>query len=62
VRLGGSVIDVWQMFNTVNRYRDLALSPDKRTIYIATDNGGYARDGSGRATDKMANPRAMLEA
>jgi len=58
---GGSVIDVWQMFNTVNRYRDLALSPDKRTIYIATDNGGYARDVEGRPTNKMANPGAILE-
>jgi PQQ-dependent dehydrogenase (s-GDH family) len=58
---GGSINDVSQMFVTVNRYRDLALGPDKKTIYIATDNGGYARDGAGGVTDKMANPGVILE-
>ena len=33
--------DADQVFNTVNRYRDLALSPDGTSIYIATDSGGH---------------------
>jgi hypothetical protein len=44
----------------VNRYRDLALSSDARTIYIATDSGGVARDISGSATDQLAHPGAIL--
>ncbi|MDQ4032094.1 MAG: PQQ-dependent sugar dehydrogenase [Actinomycetota bacterium] len=36
---GGSVRgDITQYFKTTNRYRDLALSPDNRTVYIATDS------------------------
>jgi PQQ-dependent dehydrogenase (s-GDH family) len=53
--------DADQIFNTVNRYRDLALSPDATTIYIATDSGGIARDALGGATDQLANPGAILE-
>jgi PQQ-dependent dehydrogenase (s-GDH family) len=56
-----SIKDVDQMFVTVNRYRDLALGPDKKTIYIVTDNSGYTRDAEGGATDKLANPGAILE-
>jgi hypothetical protein len=45
----------------VNRYRDLTLGPDKKTIYIVTDNEGSTRDTEGGATDKLANPGAILE-
>ena len=58
---GPGIRDADQVFNTVNRYRDLALSPDARTIYIATDSGGVARDTSGGATDQLAHPGAILE-
>jgi PQQ-dependent dehydrogenase (s-GDH family) len=58
---GRSVRDFHQLLDTVNRYRDLAISPDHMTIYIATDNGGYARDTSGGATDQLSNPGAILE-
>jgi PQQ-dependent dehydrogenase (s-GDH family) len=57
---GPGIRDADQVFDTVNRYRDLALSPDATTIYIATDSGGVARDTSGGATDQLANPGAIL--
>jgi PQQ-dependent dehydrogenase (s-GDH family) len=58
---GPGIRDADQVLDTVNRYRDLALSPDARTIYIATDSGGIARDASGGATDQLAHPGAILE-
>jgi PQQ-dependent dehydrogenase (s-GDH family) len=58
---GPGIRDADQIFDTVNRYRDLALSTDARTIYIATDSGGVARDTSGGATDQLAHPGAILE-
>src|SRR5690606_42085451 len=36
--------DPLMYFNTQNRYRDLAVSPDGRTIYIATDNSGRSEE------------------
>ena len=47
-------------FQSENRYRDLAVSPDGRTIYIATDNGGLAEALSGGTTSTMQNPGAIL--
>lgn len=59
---GGSVQgDVTQFFKTTNRYRDLALSPDYRTVYIVTDSGGRAGPQSGPPTEKLDNPGAILE-
>jgi cytochrome c5 len=48
-------------FQSENRYRDSAVSPDGRTIYIATDPGGVAgaADAAG-TTSKMADPGAIL--
>jgi hypothetical protein len=48
------------MFPTANRYRDIALNPDGRTIYLATDPEGPSRDSSG-AQRKLANPGSILE-
>jgi PQQ-dependent dehydrogenase (s-GDH family) len=47
-------------FQTVNRYRDLAISPDGQTIYIATDPGGLTEAADGGATDKVVNRGAIL--
>ncbi len=47
-------------FQSENRYRDTAVSPDGRTIYIATDPGGLTESGSGGTTAKMENPGAIL--
>jgi len=47
-------------FQSENRYRDLTVSPDGRTLYIATDNGGLAEALAGGATSTMQNPGAIL--
>ena len=47
-------------FKTTNRYRDIALHPDGRTIYLVTDSQGSSTDASGRPTRALANPGAIL--
>jgi PQQ-dependent dehydrogenase (s-GDH family) len=47
-------------FQSENRYRDTAVSPDGRTIYIATDPGGLAEGLNGGLAEKMQNPGAIL--
>ncbi len=52
-------------FQTENRYRDTAVSPDGKTVYIATDSGGLVEalrgDATrGGATSKMQNPGSIL--
>ena len=47
-------------FQSENRYRDTAVSPDGRTIYIATDPGGLAEAMGGGSTGKMQDPGAIL--
>jgi hypothetical protein len=48
-------------FTTENRYRDIALSPDGLTIYIATDNRGPAAARSGGVATTLRNPGSILE-
>lgn len=50
-----------ELFKSANRYRDIALHPDGRTIYLATDPTGPNRDAAGIVTQKLANPGAILE-
>jgi PQQ-dependent dehydrogenase (s-GDH family) len=47
-------------FQSENRFRDTALSPDMKTIYVATDPGGLAEKLGGGTTTKMQNPGAIL--
>jgi cytochrome c5 len=47
-------------FQSENRFRDTAVSPDGRTIYIATDPAGVAGAADAGTTSKMANPGAIL--
>jgi mono/diheme cytochrome c family protein len=47
-------------FQSENRYRDTAVSPDGKTIYIATDPGGLAEALAGGATRTMQNGGAIL--
>jgi mono/diheme cytochrome c family protein len=47
-------------FQSENRYRDTAVSPDGKTIYIATDPTGMAQALDGGATRTMLNPGAIL--
>jgi PQQ-dependent dehydrogenase (s-GDH family) len=47
-------------FQAENRYRDTAVSPDRRTIYVATDSRGLVEALRGGATSTMQNPGAIL--
>ena len=49
-----------EVFKTTNRYRDLAVSQDQRTIFVATDPDGRSTDASGRPTRDLAHPGAIL--
>jgi PQQ-dependent dehydrogenase (s-GDH family) len=50
-----------ELFRSANRYRDIALNPDGRTIYLATDPSGPSRDAAGVVSQKLANPGSILE-
>jgi PQQ-dependent dehydrogenase (s-GDH family) len=52
-----------ELFRTQNRYRDMAIGPDARTFYLATDPAGLGRttDLSGKSTLEYANPGAIME-
>ena len=52
--------DIIPLFRTTNQYRDLAIAPDKQTIYIATDKGDAAGPDGGW-TEVLDNPGAILE-
>jgi PQQ-dependent dehydrogenase (s-GDH family) len=47
-------------FRTQNRYRDTAVSPDGKTIYVATDAGGLGESLEGRPTTTMKNGGVIL--
>jgi PQQ-dependent dehydrogenase (s-GDH family) len=47
-------------FQTDNRYRDTAVSPDGKTIYIATDPAGLAEAMAGGTTRAMTNRGSIL--
>lgn len=51
---------MWRYFQSENRYRDTAVSPDGRTVYVATDPGGLVEALGGGATGTMQNPGAIL--
>lgn len=47
-------------FQSENRFRDTAVSPDRRTIYIATDPGGLAEAVGGGTVQRMQDRGAIL--
>ena len=49
------------MFRTVNRYRDVTVSPDGRTFYVITDSRGLTGTPDGGATSALEHPGAVLE-
>ena len=49
-----------ELFPTANRYRDIAIHPDGRRFYLATDPEGPSR-GPGGETRSLANPGSVLE-
>lgn len=50
----------WRYFQSENRFRDTAVSPDGKTIYVATDPGGLAQSRDGGTTTRMEDPGAIL--
>ena len=47
-------------FQSENRYRDTAVSPDLRTIYVATDQTGLGEALGGGTISTMQNPGAIF--
>ena len=47
-------------FQSENRFRDTAVNPDGKTIYIATDSGGLAQALAGGVTRRMQDAGAIL--
>lgn len=52
--------DIEKLFDSQNRYRDLAISPDGKTIFVATHATGITRTTDGGTSNQMANPGAIL--
>ena len=50
----------WRYFQSENRYRDTAVSPDGKTIYIATDPSGLTESSDGGVTRVMQDKGAIL--
>ncbi|MFN7934698.1 MAG: glucose/sorbosone family PQQ-dependent dehydrogenase [Bryobacteraceae bacterium] len=50
----------WRYFQQENRFRDTAVSPDGKTIFIATDSGGLVESSGGGVTTKMQDPGSIL--
>lgn len=51
---------LFRYFQSENRFRDTAVSPDGKTIYIATDPGGLAGTASGGTTRTMLDKGSIL--
>lgn len=50
----------WRYFQSENRFRDTAVSPDRRTIYVATDPAGMAAVADTGLAARMEHPGAVL--
>jgi PQQ-dependent dehydrogenase (s-GDH family) len=50
-----------EMFRSVNRYRDVAISSDGGAIYLATDVSGPSRNAAGGVNQRLENPGSILE-
>jgi PQQ-dependent dehydrogenase (s-GDH family) len=55
-----TVSSVSELFRTDNRYRDLALSPDRQTVYVATDSAGFTSGPSQGSDQKLDHRGAIL--
>lgn len=49
------------LFKTTNRYRDLAIAPDRRTFYVITDSEGSTSGPTTGSTLNLENRGAILE-
>lgn len=50
-----------RLFNTINRYRDILISPDGGTFYLITDSGNITQGSSGLPTPVLEYPGIILE-
>jgi PQQ-dependent dehydrogenase (s-GDH family) len=50
-----------ELFKTTNRYRDLAIAPDKRTFYVITDSDGSTSGPTSGSTQQLDHLGAILE-
>jgi PQQ-dependent dehydrogenase (s-GDH family) len=60
IRTSTQVDGAQRLFRSVNRYRDTAVSPNGRVVYLATDSAGIATGLDGRATRELEDPGAIL--
>lgn len=51
---------IYRYFQSENRYRDVEVGPDRKTIYVATDPAGGAESLRGGVASKMQDPGAIL--
>ena len=51
----------FEYFRRANRYRDTAVGPDGRRIFVVTDSEGSGLDAEWRPTKVLENPGALLE-
>lgn len=58
----GTTVDgeIERYFRSENRFRDLAISPDGKSIYVATDPGGLAETAEGGVTREVEDAGAIL--
>jgi PQQ-dependent dehydrogenase (s-GDH family) len=52
--------DVIKYFHTRNRYRQVLISPDGKSVYVITDSGGNLLDENGLPTQESANPGSLI--
>ncbi|WP_226938880.1 glucose/sorbosone family PQQ-dependent dehydrogenase [Janthinobacterium sp. FT14W] len=52
--------DAEPLFRSANRYRDLVISPDGNTIYVATDTSHLGTTNAGNALFKLDNPGSII--
>lgn len=62
LKADGKTLDgpIERYFRTQNRYRDIAVSPDRMTIYVATDPWGLTEAINGGPTTDIENPGSIL--
>jgi PQQ-dependent dehydrogenase (s-GDH family) len=52
--------DLIKYFHTANRYRQVLIAKDGKTIYVITDNAGNGLDENGLPNQTMKNPGSLL--
>jgi PQQ-dependent dehydrogenase (s-GDH family) len=52
--------DIIKYFHTANRYRQVLISPNGKSIYVITDSSGNFLDENGLPSQKPANPGALF--